>query len=158
MSSQLVSAAAAVPPRAASPPSPSPSPSGIHGKQGAKHKQEPVLHHLLEATTFEQRIYRLREGKNMWRRLKANIEDRVAVGVHMYTYRGRFQQSVPLCRPASDSPALCRCTHSTDVRRRMWNFTFETAAHTFLNVNASPPPGLTTSRSASVQVGLISSR
>lgn len=40
-----------------------PSPSGIHGKQGSEHKQEPVLHHLREATTFEQRIYRLWEGK-----------------------------------------------------------------------------------------------
>ena len=38
-------------------------PSGIHGKQGTKHEQEPVLHHLLKATTFEQCIYGLREGK-----------------------------------------------------------------------------------------------
>lgn len=38
--------------------------AGVDGKQGAEYEQEPILHHLHQTTTSQQRLYRFREGES----------------------------------------------------------------------------------------------
>jgi len=53
--------------------------AGIDGKQRTKHEQEPVLYHLHKATTSQQRLHRIRQG----RKQATNVE---LVCIHAIAY------------------------------------------------------------------------